>query len=124
MKTPRIEPAAPAGTPPVPTGLSPLQKILHADFGIASSVLEDIVRLAPQGASNPGELRKLLLQQKTLPVDTVQGAVAKLYGLEFRANLDEVQPQPQFTQPAQQPGCQDRAKIRRDHHAQSIRQRQ
>jgi len=77
---------------PVPAGLSPLQKVLHQDFGVPVAVLEDVVRLTPQGSASPAELRKVLLQQKTLPVETVQGAVAKLYGLEFRGNLDEVQP--------------------------------
>jgi general secretion pathway protein E len=96
MKTPRAEPAAPLSTPLASQGLTPLQKILHEDYGVAASVLEDLVRLAPHGEAHPGNLRKLLLQQKTLPVDTVQGAVAKLYGLEFRANLDDAQLQPEF----------------------------
>jgi general secretion pathway protein E len=98
MKTPRAEPAALAPPPPAYGGLAPLQKILYEDFSVAPAVIEDLLRLATQEVTHPSELRRLLLQQKTLPVDTVQGAVAKLYGLEFRANLDDAQPKPEFAQ--------------------------
>jgi general secretion pathway protein E len=98
MKTPQAEPAAAPAAPALLTGLTPLQKILHVEFGIAPSLVEDLLRLSPQAAAHPGELRKLLLAQKTLPVDTIQGAVAKLYGLEYRPNLDDVQPKPEFAQ--------------------------
>ncbi|MFI5399422.1 MAG: GspE/PulE family protein [SAR324 cluster bacterium] len=96
MKTSRAETAAPPSAPAAPQGLIPLQKILQEDYGVAASMLEDLVRLTPRGAADPGELRKLLLRQKTLPVETVQGAVAKLYGLEFRPNLDDAPLQPEF----------------------------
>ncbi len=96
MKTPRTD--APNAMPPGVAGLAPLLRTLHQEFGIQPGLLEDLMRLAPQSAGSPGELRRLLLQQKTLPVETVQGAVAKLYGLEFRPHLEEAQPSAEFAQ--------------------------
>ena len=98
MKTHRAEPAAPHGAAVAPRAPIPLWKILQEDYGVASAVLEDVVRLTPHGTAEPGELRRVLLRQKTLPVDTIQGAVAKLYGLEFRPNLEDVPLQPEFAE--------------------------
>jgi len=98
MKTPGTESSAPLGPVVAAQAMFPLQKILLEDFGVEPKVLEDLLRLAPHPITNTGDLRRLLLQQKTLPPETIQGAIAKLYGLEFRAQLDDAQPPAAFAE--------------------------
>jgi general secretion pathway protein E len=93
-----MNPAAPPPTLPTlePRREHPLLTLLRADSRVRPEALDAAVKAVAGEAPALGELRRQLLQQKAVPVEVLQQAIARVLGLEFREQLDDVEIAPEF----------------------------
>ncbi len=75
----------------------PLFKILVEEFKVAPAALEELNDELVLAAPSLGELREQLLQRKLVAPEVLQQGVAKMYGLEYQAHLDDRDVVAEFT---------------------------
>ncbi|MDH4121372.1 MAG: ATPase, T2SS/T4P/T4SS family [Deltaproteobacteria bacterium] len=94
----KVAPSAPASAPveETPPPLHPLLGRLLAEHHLTSQDLDTLLKEKSPLPREMAPLKALLVQLKLVPEETLQQAQAELFGLEYRAQLEDVIPDPVF----------------------------